>query len=154
MSRSRISMRSLVTASLVAVLAVTLFAGVALGKQPSVAERGNALASQATQVELTEDDVRFVQFGDVSYVAIDHNLGGWDNLVWREPARLGGQNNVSGPDSFNTLYLGVAGPDGGGVAHKGQVSVYYEINGEWSSIIAQFDGKGELVHVNGVAPGN
>jgi hypothetical protein len=154
MIMSKHSMRSLAVASLVAVLAMTLFAGAALGKKPDIAERGNALASQATQVELTEDDVRFVQFGDITYVAVDHNLGGWDSLVWREPSRLGGQNAVSGADSFNTLYLGVAGPDGSGVAHKGKVSVYYEIDGEWLSIIAQFNGNGELLHVNGVSLSN
>lgn len=135
------------------VMALGLMTGVVSANQPCISERGNALRSVATPVELTVDDVSIVQFGDFFYVAIDHNLGDdYNRFVWREPARLGGKNIVDKAQlGFNTLYLGVAGPDGGEVVHKGQVSVYYDLgDGVWVSIIAQFNGEGEFLSVNGV----
>jgi len=117
------------------------------------AERGASLRSVAEPVELTADDVEIVKFGDFYYVAIDHNLGDdYDQFVWREPTRLGGENVVDKDQlGYNTLYLGVAGPDGGEITHTGQVSVYYDLGDDgWVSIIVQFDGQGEFLSVNGV----
>lgn len=146
-------MKKLLFVSLLAVLVLGLTPGVA-GAQPDIAQRGNALRSVATPVELTADDVSLVQFGDFYYVAIDHNLGDrYERYVWREPTRLGGRNIiVDDQPGFNTLYLGVGGPpDHPEVQHKGQVSVYYDLGGgEWVSIIAQFNGQGEFLSVNGV----
>lgn len=142
------------------VLVFGLMPGTVLGQpgrgrdnQPDITERGNALRSIATPVELTEDDVKIVQFGDFSYVAIDHNLGqDYSRFVWFEPTRLGGKTIIDEDQTgFNTLYLGVSA-DGQEVFHKGQVSIYYDLgdNG-WKSIIVQFNGEGEFLSVNGIS---
>ena len=133
----------------------TMVVALALGMMaPAMAN--NSARSTATPVELGADDVNIVQFGEFSYVAIDHNLGDQDcTYTYREAARLGGQTaEPVDLDGFNTLYLGVSAPDAEGnqgeIFHKGQVSVYYDCNGETQSIVAQFNGKGEILHVNGI----
>lgn len=117
---------------------------------------GNSIRSQATPVNLEASDVsphtcQDTEGNDVEYYAIEHGIGEYDQVVWREPARIGGSNfiDTAGGD-FDTLYLGVGGPDCPGVQHKGQVSVYYEVDGDWKSIVAQFNAKGELLSVNGI----
>jgi hypothetical protein len=117
---------------------------------PAMAD-GNSARSEATPVALTADDVNIVQFGTFSYVAIDHNLGDQGcTYTYREAARLGGQTeDALDLGTFNTLYLGVS--DGGNaISHKGQVSVYYTCDDGVKSIVAQFNGKGEVLSVNGV----
>ena len=118
---------------------------------PAMAAPGNSARAQATPVELDANDVRIVQFGQFSYLAVDHGLGaeGCDTFAWREAARLGGDSVGGELDGFNTLYLGVAA-DGGEVSHRGQVSVYYDCGDDVKSIVAQFNGKGEALSVNGV----
>jgi hypothetical protein len=81
-----------------------------------------------------------------------------DHVHWtyREPARLGGSNtSVAWAGTSNAFWFGVTAPDSQGIQHnfdhKGQVSMYYETaDGDVYSIIAQFNGKGELISVNGV----
>ncbi len=150
--------------------AATLALVLAMMVQPAMAQpgngngpgpdKGNSLRAQATPVEIAADDVTAQMCAngeDVAFYAIDHNLGDEhgvaDNIVWRETVRLGGENEQYGQQQgeWNTLYLGVSGPECGDIQHTGQVSVYYEFDGEWYSIVAQFNEDGELQWVNGVA---
>ncbi len=81
-----------------------------------------------------------------------------DHVHWtyREPSRLGGNNHsVAWEGLSDAFWFGVSAPDINGIQHeiehKGQVSMYYETeDGDVYSIIAQFNGKGELLSVNGV----
>ncbi len=146
-------MRRMTTLLATTLLAVGLVAAPASAKpDPS---KGNSQRSQATPVALDAGDIGFTTCDDgaVEFYTIDHGFEEADGYTWREPARLGGGNYVSdGGPTYGTLYLGVSGPECGEVHHKGQVSVYYEVDGELYSIIAQFNGKGELIRVNGVRP--
>ena len=171
MATSKRTFKSAFAASLVAVLALTLFAGAALanngngngngqGNGGPSPERGNSLSAVATPVDIAPEDITFHEINGTPYVAIQHNVAtdfdGYSTLVQREPARTGGKNVVTeNPAEFDTAWLGILGSDGEGVEHKGKLSWYYEVgDGEWVSLVMQFNGKGELKSVNGVAPAN
>lgn len=156
-------MKSVVTASLVAVLALTLFAGAAFANNG----KGNSARSVAEPAVITEVSAEVADpsasnfeeeftYYVVRFEDIDH--AEW---TYREPVRLGGNGDVSMEwnATSSAFWFGVTAPDGDGIQHeikhKGQVSMYYETaDGDVYSIIAQFNGKGELKHVNGVAPSN
>lgn len=82
--------------------------------------------------------------------------GDYNFEEYREPARTGPDVlELSG--SWNAFWFGVTGPDDDGIQHeiqhKGQAVLYLtDDNKNWYEIRAQFDGKGSLVHVNGVSP--
>jgi hypothetical protein len=146
-------------------LALGMLAGPALANQgqgggPSL-EGGNWLAGVATPVELEPGDVLLRDLslnGTYDYVEVRHNIAetyaGYTTLVQREPNRIGGQNRVThNPTNYNEAWLSILGPEGPGVHHKGTFSWYYEVDdNEWVSLKFQFNGKGELLNVNGVAP--
>jgi hypothetical protein len=120
--------------------------------------KGNSARSVSIPVELTADDLgaSMCENGvDVRFYTVQHNLGSEvgaaDDITFREPPRLGGQENVSvGDGTWDVLYLGVSGPECGDIQHKGQVTVDYFIGDDIYTIVAQFNGKGELLHVKGV----
>jgi hypothetical protein len=147
-------MRKTFTAVLGLLLLVGLTAGPALAQDQG---RGNSARSVAAPVELTAGDLGASMCQndvDVAFYTVQHNLGSnegaADAIIWREPTRLGGQNVSIGGGAWDTLYLGVSGPECGDIQHKGQVSVSYQYEDETFSIVAQFNGKGELLSVNGV----
>lgn len=128
-------------------------------------DRGNWIRGRAEELNVTEvleqtanpsapnfeEAFTFyrVTYGDVTF----------DTWVYREPARLGGGNFVLenlGGLTQNRSWLGVSAPDGDGIqheiVHQGQVSQYFETDDGWMSLIAQFDGHGDLQEVNGVSP--
>lgn len=121
-------------------------------------ERGNWLSGVAQPVELTPDDISTGTLANgTEYVTIDHRIAadhdGYTTLVQREPVRY--KHNVvdTAPANFNSAWLGISGPSGPEIAHKGPMQWYYEVgDDEWVSLTFQFNGKGELVHVNGVRP--
>jgi hypothetical protein len=161
------SLKSIVTASLVAILAMTLLAGAALANNGNghANGKGNSARSVAepaviTSVEAEVSNPDADNFDEeftyyvVRFEDIDHV--GW---TYREPARLGGNGDVSmdWDATSGAFWFGVSAPDADGIqheiGHKGQASMYYETeDGDVYSIVAQFNGKGELLHVNGVAP--
>lgn len=108
----------------------------------------NSLRSVATPAEVV---VSMQTFNDVEYAAIQHGFTDTP-YVWCEPARLRGPEKcrTDNTEDFHTMYLGVGSPAGEKVAHKGQISVYYDTADGWQSIIAKYD-EGVLVSVNGVA---
>lgn len=173
MATSRRTFKSMFAASLVAVLALTLFAGAALANNGNGNGNGHAngqgnsarsvaepatiasVEAQASNPEAGNFEEEFtyyvVRFDDIDHIE-------W---TYREPVRLGGNGDVSmnWDATSNAFWFGVSAPDNDGiqheVKHKGQVSMYYETaDGDVYSVIAQFNGKGELKHVNGVAPSN
>ncbi len=158
-----INLRTIAIAALTAVLAMSLFAGAAIAKQPDKAERGNSLRSEATLIDLEEGDVE-IQVSDESAANFDEEftyyvvrgLPEYDRAIYREPARLGGQNVELGGWDGGSFWFGVTAPDENGIQHpiehKGQVSLYLEVDGEWQWLKVQFNGKGELLSVNGVEP--
>ncbi|QBI20794.1 hypothetical protein ER308_15285 [Egibacter rhizosphaerae] len=128
------------------------------GGQPDITERGNSLASQAEPVELEPGDISAGTLEDgTEFITVDHQIvadhGEYDTLVQREPTRYKGNEVDHDPGQFNAAWVGIAGPQGPEIAHKGQMTWYYdtEDNG-WVSLTFQFNGKGELLHVNGVSP--
>jgi hypothetical protein len=156
-------------ASLVAVLALTMVAGAALANNGNGNGngngQGNSARSVAEPVEVTsvEAEVSNPEAGNfedeftyyvVRFEEVDHV-----SWTYREPVRLGGDGDVvqDWEATSDAFWFGVTAPDENGiqseVEHKGQVSMYFESeDGNVYSIIAQFNGKGELKHVNGVAP--
>lgn len=117
---------------------------------------GDARNAHAIEVELTAEDVRTATCGDdaVDYYAIEHDLGSElgaaDDIWWREPTASKGRTVHAGDGTWDTLYLGVSGPECSEVEHTGPISVYYEYGDDTYVIDARFDGKGELVRVNDV----
>ena len=126
--------------------------------------QGNSARSIATPAEITSvtaetSDPEATNFEEeftyyvVRFEEIEHVQ--W---TYREPARLGGQNHdVGWEGTSDAFWFGVSAPDDDGIQHeilhRGQVSMYYETaGGDVYSIVAQFNGKGELLHVNGVSP--
>ena len=120
----------------------------------------NRLRSIAEPVSLEAGDVRIVPFNGFDFFTVEHGLGngetGYTDYLWCEPVRRGGASDCTVADPgepFDTLYLGIsAPPNQEQIEHKGQVSVYYDTPEGWKSIIAQFNGQGQLLHVNGVEP--
>lgn len=117
----------------------------------------NGSRSTAQRADLTADDVsaQLCQNGeDVAYYAIAHglgsDLGAATKITFREPARTGPENITVGDGAWDTLYLGVTGPECGDIQHRGQVTVNYHYEDGIRTIVAQFNGKGELLRVNGV----
>lgn len=119
------------------------------GETGKSVERGNWLSGVAEPVELTADDITFHTPGDIDYVRVEHGIGAYDTLVQREPARY--KQNVVDRDGgdFTVAWLGIAGPEGPELDHKGELHWYYEVgDGEWVSLTFEFDGQGDLVRVN------
>lgn len=144
------------TGALTLLFALGLMAGPALASGPSL-ERGNWLSGEATPVELTAENVTVGTLADgTEYVTVNHRIaaryGGYDTLVQREPARY--QHNVveHDPINYNSAWLGILGPQGPAVPHQGPLTWYYRTAEGWVSLTFQFDGQGELLHVNGVTP--
>lgn len=163
MAMSTGRMKSVVTASLVAVLALTLFAGAAFANNG----KGNSARSVAEPAVITEVSAEVADPSagnfeeEFTYYVVRFEEINHTDWTYREPARLGGNGDFITPwvGASSAFWFGVTSPDDNGIQHeidhKGQVSMYYTTaDGEIVSIIAQFNGKGELQHVNGVAPSN
>jgi hypothetical protein len=147
--------RSIVVA-LTALLALGMVAGPAVAN-PGQGQGNNSARAVAEQVELTADDLgaSMCQNGeDVRFYTVQHNLGSEhgaaDDITFREPARTGPENVSVGGGAWDTLYLAVSGPECGDIQHRGQVTVNYHYGDDIYQIVAQFNGKGELLRVNGV----
>lgn len=135
-------MTRIVTVAATAVLVLGLIAGPALAKPGNNGNNGgNSLRAQSTPVEVTVTEVG-------EYYRIQHDLEATaEQTVWNEPVKYANDNQVAtGGGTFDALWLYAPSHD---LGHKGQVTVYYNIDGAWQHITAQFNGKGELVHVNG-----
>jgi hypothetical protein len=149
--------KTLVTTTMVVALAFGAVAPAVAapgnGQGPGL-ERGNWLSGVATPVELEPEAITFSEINGVAYVRVQHDIGDYAKLVQREPARYK-QNVVDETGgSFNAAWLGITDAEGTPVAHRGQLAWYYEVSeGEWVSLTFQFDGEGELLHVNGVSAG-
>lgn len=137
-----------------------------LGVEPVLAgHNDNSRRRQAEPVELEPGDVVAIRSDqsqdnfdkEFTYWRVDHGVE-FTESEYREPAR-------TGPDVFHldasdveSFWFGVSAPDGDGIQHevnhKGQVAFYMKERGsdDWKSLKAQFDGRGDLLHVNGVEP--
>lgn len=132
----------------------------------NASEKGNSLRAVAEPVELEEGDVE-VKTSDPSasnfdeeftYYVMRHGVE-YDRAVYREPARLGGENfDLTGSD-VGSFWFGVSAPEDGvqhKIDHQGQVSLYFVVENEGEdevrSLKVQFNGQGELLHANGVEP--
>lgn len=132
--------RTLTVATMVAALALSSLA-------PAMAKNGNgnngvnSLRAASTPVDVSVDER-----GD--WYVITHGLGAdADSTVWAEPVKYANDNQqATGSEEFDALWLFAPSHERG---HKGQVTVYYDLGDEWQHITAQFNGKGELVRVNG-----
>jgi hypothetical protein len=148
-------MRRSFIAMMAMVFAFGMLAAPALANGP---DRGNNSArSMATAVELSADDLGASMCDngeDVRFYTVQHNLGSElgpaDDITFREPARTGPENVSVGGGAWDTLYLAVTGPECGEIEHRGQVTVNYHYGDDIYTIVAQFNGKGELLRVNGV----
>jgi hypothetical protein len=135
--------------------------GAALANGQGNSARSVAEPAVITSVEAEVSDPDRANFEEefTYYVVRFETIENVVNWTYREPAVRGGNNDYSivTSGSWSAFWFGVSGPDGSGIQHpvdhKGQVSMYYETqDGDVYSIIAQFNGKGELLHVNGVRP--
>ncbi len=125
--------------------------------------RSNVLSMAADPVELEEGDVEAKTASeseanfdsDFTYYTVNHGFD-YETAIYREPARLGGENVELAGHTGGTFWLGVSAPDENGaqseINHQGKTTVYLETEDGWKSLEAQFDGQGELQHVNGVTP--
>jgi hypothetical protein len=167
MALSTRSLKSIVAASLVAILAMTLVAGAAMANNGNghANGKGNSARSVAepaviTSVEAEVSDPGATNFEEeFTYYVVRFEEINHTEWTYREPTRLGGNGDVSmdWDGTSSAFWFGVSAPDANGIQHeiehKGQVSMYYETeDGAVYSIIAQFNGKGGLLHVNGVKP--
>lgn len=127
------------------------------GDEPICDERHNNLSSQADPIELEDGDVEEKTATnddgeEVTFWVVHHGVE-YQRAVYREPARLGPDNFCLGGSDVGSFWFGIAGPDLTRIEHQGQVRLYFEdANGDWHSLRAQFDGRGQLLHVNGVEP--
>jgi hypothetical protein len=150
-------MRKTVIAALTLAIAMGALAGPALAKGPAL-ERGNWLSGVATPVELSPADISLGELADgTEFVTVNHNIaadfGGYDTLVQREPVRYKQNVVTEVPVNFNSAWLGILGPQGPAVPHKGEMTWYYDTaDAGWVSLTFKFDGQGNLEHVNGVVP--
>lgn len=128
-------------------------------------DRGNSLRSVAEPVDLEEGDVEVEQSDpsasnfeeEFTFYKVAFEEITYDKWVYREAARLGGDNFVAdSPSTSDAFWYGVSSPDGNDIqheiSHKGQVTQYFVTDDEVKSLTAQFNGQGELLHVNGVSP--
>lgn len=152
---------------LVALLALSLIAGPAVAKNGNGngPDRDNSKRSEATPIDLDPGDIEVVttdvgaaNFDETfDYYVVRHGVE-YDEAVYREPARTGPDNFRLGESDAGAFWFSVSAPDADGVQHRidhrGQVAFFMKDadTGEWMSLKAQFNGKGELVHVNGVKP--
>lgn len=125
--------------------------------------RSNILAMTSEPVELEEGDVEVqtASEGDANfesnfeYYKVDHGVD-YDKAIYREPARLGGDNVELSGDASGSFLFGVSGPNDEGIQsevnHQGKTMLYLNTDDGWKSLEAQFNGEGELQHVNGVSP--
>lgn len=119
-------------------------------------ERHNNLRSQADPIELDDGDVEEMTGTDdgeaITYWVVRHDVE-HERAVYREPARLGPDNFCLADSDTDSFWFGIAGPDLTPIEHKGQTALYFEDeSGDWHSLKVQFDGRGQLRHVNGVEP--
>lgn len=153
--------KKVVVTALATVLALSAFGGAALANNG----KGNSARSVAEPVEITSveaevSDPDAANFDDeFTYYTVRFEEIEYDTWTYREPVRLGGNGDFVDETggTADAFWFGVTAPDEDGIQteieHKGQVSMYYETeDGDVYSIIAQFNGKGELLHVNGVEP--
>lgn len=118
-------------------------------------ERHNNLRSQAEPIDLAVGDVE-ERTGkrdgeEVTYWVVRHDVD-FSEAVYREPSRLGPDNFCLGGSDVGSFWFGIAGPDLTPIEHSGQANLYLQDDDGWHSLKAQFNGRGELKHVNGVAP--
>lgn len=123
--------------------------------------QSNVLTLLAEPVELEEGDVEVktadsneANFkNDFTYYVVHHDQE-YESAIYREPARLGGENVELSGSTVGSFWLGVSAPDENGIQseinHQGMVTLYMETEDGWKSLEAQFDGEGELQSVNGV----
>ena len=127
----------------------------ALARGPSL-ERGNWLSGVAEPVDLDSGDVATGTLEDgTEYVMINHRIAseyeGYGTLVQREPVRYRQNVVTEAPVNYDSAWLGIAGPQGPEIAHKGPMHWYYEVgDDEWVSLSFHFNGRGELLRVNDV----
>lgn len=130
-------------------------------------EPHNNLRSKAEEIDLDEGDVvektsdpdapNFEE--EFTFWRVDHGVA-YDESVYREPARVGPKNFCLGGFAGGSFWFGVSAPDADGIQHKidhkGGVDLYLQPdagdNDTWMSLRVQFDGRGNLLHVNGVEP--
>lgn len=130
-------------------------------------ERGNWLTSVATPLEVTEvlaqtSDPAAANFEEefTFYRVTFAEPVTFDTWVYREPARGFGETNfvleLDGTLTWDRFWFGVSAPDQDGIqheiVHQGQVNQYFILGDQVWSLKAQFDGQGNLLHVNGVTP--
>lgn len=160
-------MRRALVLAMSTMMVLGMLAGPALannGKGPPDrdAPRGNSLISVSEPVELEPGDVE-VQTSDpgadnfeeaFDYYVVRHGID-YDNAVYREPGRLGGDNFELAASSVGSYWFGVSGPDEDGVqseiVHDGTVWVYFDTGDGWQHLKLEF-ADGELLSANGVSP--
>lgn len=157
------------TTALALALALGMMAGPSLADQsdgqgePDRADSGNSLSSESEPLrvievlEQTSDPSQGNFEEEFTFYKVTYQEVSYDTWVYREPARLGGDNFVlEGLDATsNSFWYGVSAPDENGIqheiVHQGQAIQYFDTSDGWESLTAQFD-NGELLDVNGVEP--
>lgn len=118
--------------------------------EPVALEPGDVVA-QTADPSASNFDTAF------TFWRVDHGVS-YSEAEYREPARTGPDVYNLGGYAGGSFWFGVSAPDDQGIQHKidhtGQVAFYMRdsTTGEWRSLKAQFNGKGDLLHVNGVEP--
>lgn len=116
--------------------------------EPAELDEGDVKAQAASESEANFES-------DFTYYEVSHGLD-YEEAIYREPARLGGDNVELSGSSTGSFWFGVSGPDEDGVQseinHQGKTLLYLKTDEGWKSLEAQFNGEGELQHVNGVSP--
>lgn len=115
---------------------------------PVTLEEGDVQAKTANESEANFDS-------DFTYYVVNHEVD-YDKAVYRETARLGGNNVELSGSTTGSFWFGVSAPNEEGmqsqINHQGKILMYLETEDGWKSLEAQFNGEGELQHVNGVSP--
>lgn len=141
-----------------------------LGATPALAHKDNHRRSEAELVDLDPGDV-VEKTSDPSQSNFDEQFTFWrvnhgidyDESEYREPARTGPEVFHGGGSSVGANWFGVSAPDEDGIQHpidhKGEAAWYLGVDtdddgeaDEWYELRAQFNGKNELLNVNGVEP--
>lgn len=131
-------------------------------------DRGTHLVSRSEPLDVTSvteqpsDPTRSNFDDEFTFWRVDfEEVTFHDRWVYREPVRLGGGENFVldglGGSTVDAFWYGVSVPDEDGVHHDidhtGRVTSYYETAPDrWRSLAAQFNGRHELLRVNGVEP--